>query len=173
MKTAIFGLFAIALLLMSLVPAALADSNETFDAAKALIAQEVPCSDLTQDQLEQLGDYYMEQMHPGAAHERMDAMMGGEGSESLRQMHINMAKRFYCGDTTVSGCPMMGGGMMGGYGDGMMGGYGNGMMGNYQSGSTMMGGLSSWNVINSVLFTLLLAALIVLVVFGIVRLSKR
>ncbi len=161
MKTAIFVLFAIAVLLASLVPAALADSNESFDQAKALIAAKTPCSDLTQDQLEGIGDYYMEQMHPGEAHEQMDAMMGGEGSDSLRQMHISMGERFYCGVSTSAG----------------------GMMGNYPSTSdafpgTMRewngnAGTSAWSVVNNVLLTVLLVALIVLAVLGIIRLSKR
>jgi len=52
--------------------------------------------------------------------------MGGEGSESLRQMHINMGLSFYCGEhKAMSGGMMnmmMGGNMMGGD-SGMMSGY--------------------------------------------------
>lgn len=83
--------------------------HEDFSEALEIIENKVPCEDLTDNEFELLGDYYMELMHPGEAHERMDEMMGGEGSESLRLMHINMGQRFYCGDTEFG---MMGGGMM-------------------------------------------------------------
>lgn len=102
---------------------------DNFDEAARLIQSNVPCSSLSDDQLELMGDYYMEQMHPGELHERMDAMMGGEGSASLRQVHINIASSFYCGQSGAMPVNMMnvmmnraGGGMMGynmmGYGSG-------------------------------------------------------
>src|SRR3989344_194961 len=97
----------IALLILSLFMINLASSNmEDFEEAKNIISSKVSCGDLSEKQLEILGDYYMEQMHPGEVHERMDAMMGGEGSESLRQVHINMGIRFYCGGNNYYG--MMG-----------------------------------------------------------------
>lgn len=76
--------------------------QEDFAEAKKLIDAKTPCSKLTENQLEIIGDYYMEQMHPGEAHENMEKMMGGEGSESLRLMHIAMAKRVYCNDINSS-----------------------------------------------------------------------
>ena len=77
----------------------------------------------------------MEQMHPGEQHELMDKMMGGEGSESLRQAHIFMARRWYCGDAVGMG--MMG--MMMGGNVGMGGGVmGSGMMGGGMMGSGMV-----------------------------------
>ena len=60
---------------------------------KQIIDSGITCDKLTDEQLETIGEYYMEQMHPGEAHELMDEMMGGEGSDSLKQMHIQMAKR--------------------------------------------------------------------------------
>ena len=94
----------------------LAHGEETFAEAEEIIESKIDCDQLTDDQLEAIGDYYMEQMHPGESHETMDEMMGGEGSESLRQMHINMARNFYCGehDAMSSGMMnmMMGKGMM-------------------------------------------------------------
>jgi len=133
---------------------------------------------LTEEQLEAIGDYYMEQMHPGEAHELMDKMMGGEGSESLRQMHVTMAKRLYCNEDaggmmgsgqTMGMMNMMGGNMMGMMGDSMMGGQVpqttmQGMSGNW-------GGLWYWNVLN-VLYAILLIGLIILVFFGIIKLWK-
>lgn len=81
--------------------------EEEFHAAEEIIEQKIPCSELNEEQLEIIGDYYMEQMHPGEAHIKMDEMMGGEGSESLRQMHINMGIRFYCNGNTNNNYDMM------------------------------------------------------------------
>jgi len=89
---------------------ATAQEEHDFTEAKKLIDSKISCDNLADEQLESIGDYYMEQMHPGEAHEYMDRMMGGEGSESLKQVHINLAKRIYCNEN-VGG--MMGGGMMG------------------------------------------------------------
>lgn len=80
---------------------------DNFDEAERLIQSRVPCSSLNNDQLELMGDYYMEQMHPGSLHEIMDERMGGEGSESLRQVHINMARSFYCGQASAMPMGMM------------------------------------------------------------------
>src|SRR3989338_447477 len=99
------------------------EEEHNFEKAKELIDSGISCSKLTNEQLEEIGDYYMEQMHPGEAHEIMDKMMGGEGSESLRQVHINIARSIYCNENAGG---MMGGGMMSG--SGMM--AGRGMMGN-------------------------------------------
>ena len=70
--------------------------ESTLNKAKLIIDSNVPCENLTKEDLEIIGDYYMEQMHPGEQHEMMDAMMGGEGSESLKNAHIAMAERIYC-----------------------------------------------------------------------------
>ena len=92
--------------------------------AKALIDSKASCDELSDEQLEMIGEYYMEQMHPGEAHELMDKMMGGEGSESLKQMHIQMAKVLYCRESSRM---MSSGGMMGGM-PMMMNMMGGGMM---------------------------------------------
>ena len=49
----------------------------------------------------------MEQMHPGESHKSMEQMMDGEGSETLRQTHIAMAKRFYCNERAAGMKGMM------------------------------------------------------------------
>lgn len=151
----------ILLLKLSLVSA---HTQQEFNEAKRLIDSKVSCNKLTDEQLEIIGDYFMEQMHPGEAHEVMDKMMGGEGSESLRQMHIAIAKRIYCND--LSGTVnygmmgmMMKGGMMN-----MMGtnfGYGTGMMQGY--------GIGYWSFIN-LLSLVLVIGLIVLVYLWIMKL---
>ena len=84
--------------------------------------QELDLTKVSDDQWERLGDAVMELQHSGQAHEVMDQMMGGEGSDSLRQMHINMGKA-YLGYGGNYGSGMMSGGMMG-FGS-MMGYAGN------------------------------------------------
>lgn len=163
MKKIILSTIFVLLLNLALVSAHAHDFTE----AKQLIESGVSCEDLTEEQLEEIGEYYMEQMHPGEAHEAMDEMMGGEGSESLRQMHINMARRLYC-DENVGG--MMGsGGMMGM----MMGG--ENMMGNNMM-QGMMGdfgyGYGYWNFVNT-LYIILLIGLIILVYLWIIKLLRN
>ena len=130
---------------------------------KNLVESGVSCDKLSDDELESIGEYYMEQMHPDEQHELMDNMMGGEGSGSLKQMHIQMAKVLYCGE---SGGTMSSGGMMGMMN--MMGGQ------NIQSGTMqgMIGNFGYWNFIN-VLYVILLIGLIILVYLLIIKLWKN
>jgi len=92
----------------------MAQEEHDFTEAEQLVDSGISCSNLANEQLESIGDYFMEQMHPGEAHEYMDRMMGGEGSESLKEVHINIAKRIYCNED-VGGMMGMMGGMMGNY----------------------------------------------------------
>lgn len=101
-----------------------AESDHNFEGVQEIIDNETSCAQLSDDQLERMGDYYMEQIHPGKAHKLMDNMMGGDGSEELRNAHIFMAKRLYCGENDGTG--MMG--MMSGSGM-----YGQTMFGNDKS----------------------------------------
>ena len=178
-KTAIFGLSTLIIAALILIPLAVAQAGEDFSEAEAIIGQKVPCSDLSFEQLEKIGEYYMEQMHPGESHELMHEMMGlEEGSEAEKQFHINMAKRLYCNEGGTSGSGgvnMMGSGMMGGgMMSGMMGsGYSGGMMGPqmmygaYGYNSGLLGG--SLGALNEALFTLALIALIIFLSIKIFR----
>ncbi|MDP4039769.1 MAG: hypothetical protein Q8P57_04280 [Candidatus Pacearchaeota archaeon] len=152
MRKILFAIMVVLLLNISLVFA----HEHNFTETKQLIDSGISCDKLTDEQLEAMGDYYMEQMHPGEAHEMMDHMMGGEGSDTLKQMHIQMAKRLYCNED-VGG--MMGGGMMN-----MM--MGSGMMGNLGY------GFGYWNFIN-ILYIILLIGLIILVYLWILKLWKN
>jgi len=162
----------IQLLLLSLMfiifSAAAYSAEDEFAEAKNLVDAKTPCSQLSESQTELIGDYYMEQMHPGTAHTAMEQMMGGEGSESLRLMHIAIAKRVYCNDYNSSAnYGMMGFGMMGNRNGGMMnmawsGMMGSGTMGGYSYG---LGYLSFVNL----LYILLLVGLVVLVYLWIVK----
>ena len=84
----IFGFIIALIMLFSLIEIVMAieeeeeNHEEIFAQAEEIIKQRIPCSELTEGQMENLGDYFMEQMHPGELHEIMDERMGGEGSES-------------------------------------------------------------------------------------------
>ena len=111
MKKVLF-VMVILLLTFGLVNAV---SQEELNEAKALIDSKITCDKLTNEQLEEIGEYYMEQMMPSEAHERAHEMMGlTEGSNAEEQFHIDIARRSYCGET-VAGFGMMGRGMMGNY----------------------------------------------------------
>ncbi len=146
-------ILAILLMLVFSAASVSADSDD-FGEARRLVESGAECSELTDAQMESIGDYLMEQMHPEELHEIMDERMGGEGSESLKLMHVNMAKHLYCGDTSAAYGGVMG--MMIGSGYGMMGSGGMmNMMGNYGYG--MMG--SSSNLFGASLLWLLFAVI--------------
>jgi len=153
--------FAVALVLfnVSFINAS-GDHEATFAKAEDIIMQKISCDDLTENQLEILGDYYMEQMHPGEAHERMDEMMGGEGSDSLREMHINMGQAFYCGEHDEMGSGMMD--TMMGRG-GMMSGFGN----------TAYGYNNKYNAIGWIFWILIIIVLILLIVWLAKQLTQK
>jgi|SRR3989344_1875731 len=155
--------FGILLLIAFLVSA----HEQSFAETKQLINSNISCNNFTDAQFEAIGDYYMEQMHPGEAHELMDNMMGGEGSESLRQVHINMAKGIYCGESSGMMQMMMGGNMMGS--GGIMGGSG-GMMGGQNIQGSMMQGIngsyySGYNVFSWLFIILVIIILVLLIVW--------
>jgi len=129
------------------------------DEGKLIVESKTSCDKLSNEQLESIGDYYMEQMHPGEAHEIMDNMMGGEGSESLKQVHINMAKRLYCNDNNYVGYGMMSqGGMM------QMGNMMGGMMGNSPMGyGSGFGSYGYWNIFWILIFAVIIFLIVWLV----------
>ena len=160
------SLAVLAFLLVSLLAMAFVFAHENFIGTKQLIDSNISCNELSNEQLEEMGDYYMEQMHPGEAHELMHSMMGGEDSETTKAMHIAMAESAYCGETNSGMMSMMN--MMSGrqsvYGDGgmmsMM--YGNGMMG-YGTGTAILG----WIVY------LLVIALIIAAIYWLIKTANR
>ena len=120
-----------------------------------MINSKITCDKLTDDQLEIIGEYYMEQMMPGESHKRAHEMMGlTEGSEYEEQFHINLAIRSYCEENI-----------------GMMGrNRWYGMMGNYPNYYD-----SSYNYFNvtSILINILLILLIIVIIIWLVKLLKK
>ena len=77
--------------------------------------KDLDCDQVSETQWEDLGEAWMGQIHfdPGV-HERMDQMMGGEGSESLRQAHMRMGQNYLgCGSKNLGMAGMMRTGMKG------------------------------------------------------------
>lgn len=152
MKNAFF-VIVILLLSMGLVNAV---SQEELNEAKELIDSKVSCDKLTDEQLEIIGEYYMEQMMPGESHERAHEMMGFEDNhEAEEQFHINMARGFYCGE---------GGFSSGRIGRGMMGG---GMMENYPV-NYIYGNNSFWNML-WLIFLIGIITIIIWIIYKLVR----
>ncbi len=125
--------------------------NEAIEAGEALVEQKADCEQLNDDQLESIGEYLMEIMHPGKAHHLMHEQMGiEEGTEAEEEFHVNMAKSMYCqkGGMAMKNAGMMNM-MMGGGMDGNTMGGGNmagmdSMMGNTGVGSMGLWGSSGW-----------------------------
>lgn len=101
------GFIVIALLVTAVPLAASAASSaehsrpvseviEEIKAAQGVVDQtEVDCQAVSDGQLEELGEAVMQAMAGSSEqHEIMDNMMGGEGSESLRAMHMAMGQRY-------------------------------------------------------------------------------
>ncbi len=159
-------------LLLSAMNVAAVESHDTeLEEGKALVDAEVDCAALDDEQLEAIGEYIMEVMHPLDAHDAMHQMMGlEEGTEEHELFHIALAERMYCGSSGYGyGMGMMYGGMMG---------SGYGMMDSWQDSSyayTCMNGYcssASWNL-GSLLSLLLLVALVVLAVLLIIKLWRN
>ncbi|HII72093.1 TPA: hypothetical protein HA265_05040 [Candidatus Woesearchaeota archaeon] len=160
------------LLLIAILPAVIAQEHDTGE-AETLIESGVSCDDLSEVQLEMIGEYFMDQMHPDEEHEIMDEMMGGEGSVTLEQAHIEIGRMFYCGERTYGMMGMMGPGSRSRWaeGSGMMGDYGYypkreyyaktfDLRGDYTMGYGMMGsGMSTFGYIGWWLLKLLYFAI--------------
>ncbi|KKR48776.1 MAG: hypothetical protein UT86_C0003G0105 [Candidatus Magasanikbacteria bacterium GW2011_GWC2_40_17] len=137
-----------------------AKGKEIFD---KLQSKTTACNNLSDDEFEVLGDYFMGQMM-GSSHSTMDALMEQRiGKDNNRLMHIALGKRLSGCDTSASFpsqgysfLPMMGM-MNGGYSNILsqpgVYNYGIGMMGASWNGWSMMGGQ---NVTGIILYILVL-----------------
>ncbi len=130
---------------------------------------QIVCEKVTDEQFEELGEALMSLMHPDEnEHALMDQMMGGEGSESLKDMHIIMGKRYLrCGDAAV-GMPMMQ--MMGRGGD-----Y-DYMMGRNMMGYNSFGADAGWSwftwILMILFWVLIIAGFIVLIAFWVKKIKN-
>ncbi len=160
----------LSIIVMVALVASFALAADEFDQARSLIQSKTPCNSLTESQLEEIGDYYMEQMHPGEYHVALEERLGGEGSATLKQAHLNIARMMYCGD--APNAMMMGTmsammGRSGGYGMMNNYGYGYGMMGNYG------GFYSVWmNLFMLIVGILVIVALVLLIAWLIKQIKK-
>ena len=87
------SVFFIVLLVFPLVSA----QGET-EQIQDLVKNKVSCSKLSEQQLELIGEYYMEQMHPGEEHIALMKQIGGLDSETVRKEHFKIAQENYCDD---------------------------------------------------------------------------
>lgn len=78
--------------------------------------KEIACNKITDDQFEKLGEIAMAVAHPDPEeHEKVEIMMGGEGSAMLRTAHIKMGREYFCGSGEMMmamGSPTMNQNMM-------------------------------------------------------------
>ncbi len=154
-----------------------AEQQEALEAGEALVEKKVDCQQLNNEQLEVIGEYLMEIMHPGKAHHLMHEQMGiEEGTEAEEELHINIAKSMYCHE---SGMDMGSGGMMNGGMMKMMMGSGMGG-GNMADMNSMMGGAvnslwggSSWSWLMLIVGIVFWIAIIVVIILLIIWLYRQ
>lgn len=103
---------------------------------------QILCGKVTDDQFEKLGDAVMGYGISEQQHAAMENMMGGEGSATLRQAHVNMGRSYLgCWSNYNGGpayMPMMG--YFYGSSTPAFGYYPYGMMGGFGRGWNMAGG---------------------------------
>ena len=168
----ILTIILLLIILLNIISLVSAHGEETFAQAEEIIQQKISCEELSEGQLEILGDYFMEQMHPGELHEIMDERMGGEGSESLRLVHINIGRSFYCGEHTALSSGIMSTMMGRTYGMGGMMGINN----NYGINTlcSSVGGIwCYWPSLGGIINLILSLTIIILLIFFIIRLVKK
>ena len=150
------------LLLSSGIVSVVAVSQDELNQAKTLINSNIGCNKLTNDQLEIIGEYYMEQMMPGESHERAHQMMGlTESSEAEEQFHIDMARRIYCNENVY--------GMMGG----MMGNYYQNPQNNYYQNQPYQNSPLGFQILFYLIFFLVIIILILITLLLINKSKKK
>lgn len=67
-----------------------------YEIGRTLVAQNVSCENLSDFELEMIGDYYLETKYPGRYHEMIDSGMGSRTEEEINQFHRDVAYEYYC-----------------------------------------------------------------------------
>nr|WP_320025398.1 SHOCT domain-containing protein [uncultured Acetobacterium sp.] len=141
-------------------------------------ATQIDPSKVRQETLEELGDSVMEKMIGNTAmHDQMDIRLGGDGSESLKAFHINLAIN-YLTDYPNGMMNIMSGGMMSNsYSSTSSGWSGNGMMNNNSYGNSGWNGYGMMNSFASVavaigIMVIFLIIIIGVIIFAVVRSKK-
>lgn len=142
-------------------------------------ATQIDPSKVSQETLEELGDSVMEKMIGNTTmHDQMDIRLGGDGSESLKAFHINLAIN-YLTDYPNGMMNLMSGGMMSNsYSSTNSGWFGNGM--NNNNNSYANSGWNGYGMMNSFASAMVAIGIIVIVliliigviVFAVVRSKK-
>ena len=95
-----FGIIA-TILLAVLAPGTEGHETESaLETGQNLVQFNADCATLSDAQLEAVGEYLMQVMHP-TDHEEMHAYLGfGNNTEAEERFHVNLAKATYCGNPT-------------------------------------------------------------------------
>jgi uncharacterized membrane protein len=169
-KTILISIFIVFFILLPVVLLAQGGHSheEEIKEGRSLLESRISCQELTDKQLEAIGEYLMEQMHPGESHEAMHQMMGmKEGTEYHKNFHINLAKTMYCGQGSMNSMMSMMG-MMGNRSNYPWQNLSNPLMGNMMTSSSPFGWWGSWNWLGWVFMILFW----VLIIVGTIALIK-
>ena len=106
-------------------------TNDIFKSQKVNSISKLDCKKINNDQFEKVGDAWMDvRIGNEATHQSMDDMMGGEGSQSLTNAHIQMGESYLGCTSTNANYGWMS--MMSGFNNTAKGGASNMMgFGNY------------------------------------------
>lgn len=98
MKKIIPSILVFFMIVVALFASAESMNLDKIEEGKRLARSQARCEDMNEGQLEAIGEYLMEQMHPGSAHEAAHRMMGlEEGTLEHEKFHVNLTKSMYCG----------------------------------------------------------------------------
>jgi hypothetical protein len=140
--------------------------KDIFDSQNVSDQTKIDCSKVTDSQFEKLGDAYMGLGISEQQHTAMENMMGGEGSITLTQAHINMGRSYLGCWSNYKGGPSVISPMMGQYGVVSNQGY---TYGNMMGWPTMMSGYYGGYGVFGIITTILFWVLLILGIFALIK----